>query len=110
MTMPVAEANPTVRSAANEQQHTKNLVILFAESVSAAAAAGTALRGDRGAGRYNDLAATVIRNHRGQVIKTSGASMMAEFANAADAVRAAVYMERVLTESAEGSPSATSPA
>src|ERR1700683_4771653 len=102
MTMPVAETNPTVRAAANEQRHTKNLIILFAESVSAAATGGDSTYGETAeAGRYNDLAATVIRNPRGQVIKTSGASVMAEFANAADAVRAAVYMERVLTESAE---------
>ena len=102
MTMPVVEANPTVRSAANEQQ-SKNLC----HSVCGVCRWGYGSRGQhltgrlRKTGRYNDLAATVIRNHRGQVIKTIGASIMAEFAHAADAVRAAVYLERVLTESAQ---------
>ncbi len=45
MTMPVVEANPTVRVGMDEQRHIKNLVILFAESV------GRAVPGEDATGR-----------------------------------------------------------
>jgi serine/threonine protein kinase len=81
----------------DEQRHIKNLVILFAESV-ARAVPGEDAAGETTA-QHNDFAASVIRKHHGQVIKTIGACVMAEFADPAAAVRAAVEMERLLMES-----------
>jgi serine/threonine protein kinase/class 3 adenylate cyclase len=101
MTMPVVEANPTVRVGMDEQRHAQNLVILFAESVGRPVPGEADNRDAAGEpkGHHNDLATDVIRKHHGQVIKTIGASVMAEFADPATAVRAAVEMERLLMES-----------
>ena len=82
MTMSIVDCEPTIRAGMDEQRHTINLVILFAESI------GSAVPGDldnndaaeETIGQHNNLATEVLQNHHGQVIKTIRASVMAEFA------------------------------
>ena len=42
----------------------------------------------------NTLVAPVIASHRGRIVKTSGDSMLAEFASTVDAARSAVEIQR----------------
>ncbi|MGB6429973.1 MAG: protein kinase [Candidatus Acidiferrales bacterium] len=105
MTMPVVHADPANRAGTDEQLRIKSLVVLVADSVSRAAQ-GEADNEDAGRetkGRRNGLAAEVIRLHRGQVFKTIGDSFMAEFADPADAVRAALDLQCLLMESPQES-------
>jgi adenylate cyclase len=44
------------------------------------------------------LVAPVIASHRGRIVKTSGDSMLAEFANSVDAARSAVEVQRAMAE------------
>ena len=44
------------------------------------------------------LVAPVIASHRGRIVKTSGDSMLAEFANSEDAARSAVEVQRARAE------------
>ena len=48
------------------------------------------------------LVAPVIASHRGRIVKTSGDSMLAEFANSVDAARSAVDVQRAMAEQNSG--------
>src|SRR5580692_5379396 len=48
------------------------------------------------------LVAPVIASHRGRIVKTSGDSMLAEFANSVDAARSAVDVQRAMAAQNSG--------
>ena len=52
----------------------------------------------------NTLVAPVIASHRGRIVKTSGDSMLAEFASTVDAARSAVEVQRAMAVQNSGQP------
>jgi serine/threonine protein kinase/class 3 adenylate cyclase len=107
MTVVTADGAPTIRIGSNEPivQAAEGLAILFAEVVGSGAMGDAAVVANgenvaRGttAQRLESIA-EAVRNHQGQIVRTIGASMMAEFTDLSAAVHAAVTMQRMLMES-----------
>ena len=103
MTTSVTEDRSAI-GAENEgiDRQTKSVTIFFADTADSSMIAcdGNGDCGSQEAISHNlDLAAGVIRQHDGQVIRTSDRSVLAEFTDPLAAVRAAVEIERLMAES-----------
>jgi class 3 adenylate cyclase len=103
MAASITEDRSTMRYESDGfDRETKSVTILFAEAV-ASSAMERDRNSDSGAqeaiSRNSELAAGVIGQHDGQVIRTSDGSVLAEFSDPACAVQAAIEIERVLAES-----------
>src|SRR5579862_3312747 len=98
--MTITQGPPTLRVETKDQpSRCSSLTVLFTD-VAGSTVFPNAM-GDSGGAEAvegNDRLAAIIENHNGQVSKTIGSSMMAEFSDAASAVRAGIEMERQLAE------------
>src|SRR5580658_6205725 len=102
MTVVTAKDAPTIRFLENEQvgSGSKGLAILVAESVYFApqgdVESETVPRGT--IAQHGGLILDAIQKFQGQIVRTLGNSLMAEFADLGAAVRAAVTMQRLHAE------------
>jgi class 3 adenylate cyclase len=106
MTTSVTDDRPTIRLESDGlDHHTNSVTILFANTVSSTMSLdrnGDASTQETINGQ-SELAAGVIRQHEGQVIRKSDGSVLAEFSDPVAAVHAAVEIERLAA--AANSPS-----